>query len=85
MNQTFDEQAKASTDHDNGIGFTGADAAFLTSIAQWIIRSTRPEGKRLTYGQIIKVRPLMGKYWRQLRDVIIQKETKEKNQYAFTS
>lgn len=31
--QTQDEQAQHSTSHSNGIGFTGADAAFCSSVA----------------------------------------------------
>ena len=33
-NQTTDEQAVAQTKHANNIGFTGADAEFLTSLAK---------------------------------------------------
>ena len=33
-NQTTDEKNTASTRHYNNIGFTGADAEFLTSLAQ---------------------------------------------------
>jgi hypothetical protein len=33
-NQTRDEQASESTNHYNGIGFTGSDAQFLTSLAK---------------------------------------------------
>lgn len=87
-NQTADEQSQMTTNRDNGIGFTGADAEFLTKMAQWLFRSARPEGKRFTYGQMKVVRPLMSKYWRQLRDVIITKETEQKEEelvsYAYS-
>ena len=33
-NQTADEKRDATTKHYNNIGFTGADAEFLTSLAQ---------------------------------------------------
>ena len=33
-NQTADEKCDAATKHYNNIGFTGADAEFLTSLAQ---------------------------------------------------
>jgi len=33
-NQTADEKSSATTRHYNNIGFTGADAEFLTSLAQ---------------------------------------------------
>ena len=33
-NQTRDEQRTESTNHYNGIGFTGSDARFLTSLAK---------------------------------------------------
>lgn len=87
-NQTLDEKSSGTVTHDNGIGFTSADSTFLTSIAQWLLRSSWPEGKRLTFGQMKTVRPLMGKYWRQLREVIIEKESEKKEEelvnYAYS-
>ena len=34
-NQTADEQNSESTNHENGIGFTGGDARLLTRFAEW--------------------------------------------------
>ena len=34
-NQTADEQMAESTNHENGIGFTGGDAHLLTRFAEW--------------------------------------------------
>jgi len=35
--QTADEQASFSTNHDNGIGFSQADAAHGTQLAEWMM------------------------------------------------
>ena len=40
-NQTADEQSAETTSHDNGIGFSGIDANFLSSLAkQYISRGS---------------------------------------------
>ena len=60
-NQTKDEQTQELTTHSNGIGFTGADAPFLSSLAKWI-----GQGRHLTSKQISVANKRMGKYARQL-------------------
>lgn len=37
--QTADEQRAGETKHNNGVGFNGADGKFLTSVAQFLIRT----------------------------------------------
>lgn len=71
--QTSDEQAEGSTRHENGRGFTGSDAAFLSSLAQWIERGRRPLGQRLTPKQVEHARKRMRKYAGQLAKVANEK------------
>ena len=63
-NQTADEQVSQSTTHDNGIGFSGADAEFLSSLAQAQLKYGRLSDKQLGFvlkkmpkyaGQVIKM------------------------------
>lgn len=60
-NQTSDEQAANSTSHDNGIGFTGTDANFLSSLAK-----AQLQYGRLTEKQMVFVFKKMPKYSRQV-------------------
>jgi hypothetical protein len=74
--QTADEKADGLTEHENGVGFTGTDAEFLTKMAKWVLdRATKgvPEGKRLCGGQVAVVRKAMMKYHGQLAEVAKQK------------
>ena len=48
-NQTQDEQNSDSTTHDNGIGFTGTDAQFLSSLAKAQINYGRLTDKQMTF------------------------------------
>jgi hypothetical protein len=48
--QTDDEQESGSTKHENGAGFNGTDSRYGTSLAEWILKSYSPPGKRLTTG-----------------------------------
>jgi hypothetical protein len=63
-NQTADEQVSQTTSHDNGIGFTGVDAQFLSSLAQNYLRYGRLSEKQMSFvfrkmpkyaGQVIKM------------------------------
>ena len=63
-NQTADEQVSQSTTHDNGIGFSGCDAEFLSSLAQAQLKYGRLTDKQLSFvlkkmpkyaGQVIKM------------------------------
>lgn len=38
MRQTEDEQVTEETTHNNGVGFNGVDAPFLSSLAKQVIR-----------------------------------------------
>jgi hypothetical protein len=60
-NQTADEQAMAQTTYANSIGFTGADAEFLTSLA----KQAEARGT-LSPKQMIYVLKKMPKYSGQL-------------------
>jgi hypothetical protein len=61
-NQTADEQASYSTHHNNGVGFTGNDAEWLTDIAvKW-----QKWGRWASQRQCNAVRKAIRKYHRQL-------------------
>ena len=60
-NQTTDEQVAQTTSHDNGIGFTGCDAQFLSSLAQNYLRYGRLSDKQMGF-----VYRKMPKYARQV-------------------
>ena len=64
--QTESEKSQGSTTEDNGVGFSGRDGEFLSTVAVQLKRF--PNGC-LTENQIKYVRPLMLKYWRQLLEV----------------
>jgi hypothetical protein len=59
--QTADEQATGTTAHENGAGFSGVDAKFLTSVAQ----SVQTYGN-MTRGQAPYVAKKLAKYTGQL-------------------
>ena len=63
-NLTADEQSIGATVQHNGIGFTGSDAEFLTSLAQQFERRGSLSPK-----QIAALRKAMPKYARQLEAV----------------
>lgn len=67
--QTHQEQSLEATLTRNDIGFNGADAQILSSFAQWIERSRRVAGERLTERQAALATRKMQKYWRQLDEV----------------
>ncbi len=64
-NQTIDEQATATTKYVNNIGFTGADAEFLTSLATQF-----QQRKSLSPKQMIYLRKKMPKYSGQLETMV---------------
>ena len=64
-NQTADEQLSATVSHDNGIGFTGVDAEFLTSLAKQL-----QAGRQLSPKQMVWVHKKMPKYAKQLVESI---------------
>ena len=63
-NQTEDEKSAETTKHNNGVGFTGTDGYFMTSLAkQYIARGS------LTDVQMSFVFKNMPKYARQLERI----------------
>ena len=54
-NQTADEQAAKVTSHDNGIGFTGVDAAFASSLAEQYLRRGSLSDKQMAL--VFKIMP----------------------------
>jgi hypothetical protein len=67
--QTADEQQTQGTSHENGVGFNGTDAPFLSKMAEWVKGGAKrniPEGKRLSEKQRVIVRKKLKKYSRQL-------------------
>jgi hypothetical protein len=83
-NQTNDEQRTESTNHNNGVGFTGADARFLTSLAKWIIKGRRDyrrrEGQSLSEKQAARARRMMQKYAGQLARIAEQNIRRMENE-----
>lgn len=75
--QTADEQASQATGHDNGVGFNGTDAPFLSSLAEQAIarRADRKAGRipshytDLSPRQIAALRKAITKYGRQLLEI----------------
>ena len=63
-NQTEDEQDKDVTSDQNGIGFTGVDAEFLSSLAKQVIA-----GRTLSDKQMSHLFKKMPKYAKQLEKV----------------
>ena len=64
-NQTEDEQAHATVSHNNGIGFTGIDGEFLTSLAKQYQKNGSLSAK-----QMVHVFKKMPKYAKQLVEAI---------------
>jgi len=64
--QEPDEREGHVTVAQNGVGFNRVDAAFLTSVAKYVRRSTRAEGERMTPKQLFHARKSLRKYARQL-------------------
>lgn len=62
--QTEDEKASQSTHHDNGIGFNGADAEILTSLAHQV-----KAGRNMSEKQMALIHKKMPKYARQLEGI----------------
>ena len=84
--QTSDEQQLGLTSHQNGIGFNGPDAQYLTWAAEWVLGSRKPEGYRLNVmagpkgtadRHYAKVAKKLMKYTRQLLEEANQPETEE--------
>ena len=59
--QTPDEQYLGETKENNGVGFNGTDAEFLSSLAGWIL-----QGRSLTPKQLVIAQRKVAKYAGQL-------------------
>jgi hypothetical protein len=62
--QTADEQENSTTEHNNGIGFSGVDAKTMTYYAKYI-----KSGRHLTGEHLEKARQRIKKYKRQLTEI----------------
>lgn len=72
--QTADEQQTDETRHENGVGFNGRDAEFLSSIAKQLqergfTKETR-DRVPLSYKQLAAIRKSMKKYAGQLARIV---------------
>jgi hypothetical protein len=72
--QTATEQRQDRTVEDNGVGFNGIDAKFLSSLAKWIQNSKFAEGERLSPKQAFVARKKMAKYAGQLARIATDKQ-----------
>lgn len=54
-NQTADEQAAKTTSHDNGIGFTGVDAQFASSLVEQYLKWGNLSDKQMKF--VFKIMP----------------------------
>lgn len=59
--QTAEEQSIKETTIQNGVGFAGVDAKFMSDIAEMIL-----QGKQLSARQEAIARNKLKKYWKQL-------------------
>ena len=78
--QTSDEQAVGVTAHDNGVGFSGCDAGFLSSLAEQVLRNRSIKAAGGTaYAtdrrdrQLACLRKKLVKYRRQLLEIVEEK------------
>ena len=78
-NQTQEEQTTGVTRLRNSVGFTGADARQLTTVAKLLLK-----GQKLHPRQIDFLRPRVMKYWRQLLEEIKRQE-KKAHEVKYTS
>ena len=69
--QTSDERDMQATVHENGMGFNGFDAPFLSDVARW----GRNAGGDLTPAQARSVAKKLGKYVKQLVEIANEKQT----------
>jgi hypothetical protein len=70
--QTLAEQSAQTTNEENGVGFTGTDAEFLSSIAIKLNKGWCMSEKQMTW--IFKKVP---KYWRQIWSMIPAEKQEE--------
>lgn len=68
--QTEDEQKIEDTVHNNGVGFNGVDGKYLTWVGNYLMR-----GNHLSGHHVEKVRKKLPKYWKQIKNIIEEKES----------
>jgi len=68
--QTSDEQASSTTSHLNEKGFSMRTVKQGSYMAQYVKRSSRPEGYRLTGNFIAKGREVCLHHWRQMGSLL---------------
>ena len=71
--QTASEQNSESTEEDNGVGFSGADAYFLSSVAKQLLAGRTTMSEK----QTVYVRKKMLKYAGQLARIANENERKK--------
>jgi len=62
--QTTEEQIEKTTSANNGVGFNGHDAEFMSNIAEWLL-----SGRTLTHKQLNIARKKIIKYSNQLASI----------------
>jgi hypothetical protein len=67
--QTADEQKVKDTRENNGVGFTGVDGRYMSWVATWL-----QKGNHLTGRHIEKVGKKLPKYWKQIKEIIEEKQ-----------
>ena len=67
--QTASEQSSATTEEDNGVGFSGCHAGIASSFAVQILTSDYPAGRRLSPKQLPIARRIVLRYTRQLVEI----------------
>lgn len=72
--QTEHEKVRGTTIEYNGVGFNGCDGVILSSFAEWLTKSWKPEGQRLTFKQAALARKKMAKYAGQLVRIAADKQ-----------
>lgn len=70
--QTKEEQNVETTIEDNGVGFNGYDAKYLTYCAKWVLG-----GRHLNEANLKKCGDRLPKYWKQISSVIEKKAVLE--------
>lgn len=71
--QTADEQSSETTNHNNAVGFTAADAKRLSFVAKFL-----GEGKHLKDETVARYIPRVMKYRKQLAMIALEKQGQSK-------
>lgn len=68
--QTESEKLIGQTSVKNGVGFSGTDGSYLSYVSRWVM-----SGKPLNDKHKEKIRSKLPKYWKQIQDMIIIKQS----------